>query len=56
MTNEPKSELLKVRIEPGLLRRIGAAADDQIPSANSVRFLLADCLERRSSDRGQADA
>jgi hypothetical protein len=50
MTNEPKSELLKVQIEPGLLRQIGAAVADQIPTANSVRFVLADWLERRLSD------
>jgi len=56
MTSEPKSELLQVQIEPGLLRQIGVAAADQIPTANSVRFVLADWLERRSSDRRQAAA
>ena len=54
--SEPKSELLEVQIEPGLLRQIGAADADQIPIANSVRFVLADWLERRSSDRRQAAA
>jgi predicted transcriptional regulator len=49
----PKTETLKLKIEPELLERLQAAADqDRRTRSNLVRYVLADWLERRSSEHG----
>lgn len=47
-----KTQFLKLMIEPELLERLQAAADeDKRTRSNLVRYALADWLERRSADR-----
>ena len=54
MAQHPKTETLKLRIEPELRAAIEAAAvQERRPTSNLVRCVLADWLDARAEEAGE---